>query len=220
MKSALFICKNDTPHELRECSEFFAEALSREGFASDISGSLDTLTDRDYLLSRDLIVLAWPGAPETSIQGDTLLETVRTGVGIASWHIGLVTMSHDNWEYPYMAGGQFVCHPGGESRTYTVHILENDDQITKGLSDFTMCSEQYYLHVDPSNEVLAVSRFEGEIFPWVEGAVKEFSMPVAWKRTYGAGKVFYCSLGDKVSEFRNVPEAAAMVTRGMVWAAR
>ena len=78
-----------------------------------------------------------------------------------------------------------------------------------------MHSEQYYLHVDPSNEVLATTTFSGEYAPWIDGCV----MPVVWKRKWGEGRVFYCSLGHVAADF-DVPEARELVRRGMHWAAR
>jgi type 1 glutamine amidotransferase len=78
-----------------------------------------------------------------------------------------------------------------------------------------MHSEQYYMHVDPSSEVLATTTFSGDILPWIEGCV----MPVVWKRRWGNGKVFYTSLGHVASDF-DVPEAREIVQRGMLWATR
>jgi type 1 glutamine amidotransferase len=78
-----------------------------------------------------------------------------------------------------------------------------------------MHSEQYYMHVDPSNEVLATTTFDGTHAPWVAGTV----MPVVWKRMWGQGKVFYSSLGHVAKDF-DVPEAKEIVRRGMLWATR
>ena len=61
-----------------------------------------------------------------------------------------------------------------------------------------MHSEQYYMHVDPCNEVLATTTFTGEHAAWINGCV----MPVVWKRTYGAGRVFYTSLGHVAADFQ------------------
>jgi hypothetical protein len=84
------------------------------------------------------------------------------------------------------------------------------------LSDFQMHSEQYYLHVDPNNEVLVTTTLEGrESAPWINGTV----MPVVWKRMWGEGKVFYSSLGHVAVDF-DVPEAKEIQRRGMLWAAR
>jgi hypothetical protein len=72
-----------------------------------------------------------------------------------------------------------------------------------------MHSEQYYMHVDPSNHVLATTTFE----------YNGCTMPVAWKKTYGKGRVFYSSLGHVAKDF-DTPEALTIITRGMLWAAK
>ncbi len=117
-------------------------------------------------------------------------------------------------EYQFAVGGQWVAHPGGII-DYTIEIVRPDDPIVAGLGNFAMRSEQYYLHVDPANEVLATTTFSGEHAPWIQGTV----MPATWKRRYGAGKVFYCSLGHVAADF-DVPEAKDIVTRGLLWDTR
>ena len=107
-----------------------------------------------------------------------------------------------------------MAHPGNII-DYRVNITKKDDPITRGIEDFGYRSEQYYMHVDPGNEVLATTTFGGEHCPWIEGVV----MPIAWKRRHGAGKVFYCSLGHVAAEFDVVP-MRALILRGMLWAAR
>jgi type 1 glutamine amidotransferase len=113
-----------------------------------------------------------------------------------------------------MVGGQWVAHPGGVI-DYGVTITKPEDPIVAGLEDFRMHSEQYYMHVDPSNEVLATTTFSGEHAPWIAGCV----MPVVWKRAWGQGRVFYTSLGHVASDFE-VPEARTIVERGLLWASR
>jgi type 1 glutamine amidotransferase len=44
-------------------------------------------------------------------------------------------------------------------------------------------------------------------------------MPVAWKRMFGQGRVFYCSVGHVVQDFE-VPELREIIQRGMLWATR
>ena len=44
-------------------------------------------------------------------------------------------------------------------------------------------------------------------------------MPVVWKRQWGAGRVFYSSLGHVAADFQ-VPEAREIVLRGLLWAAK
>ena len=97
-----------------------------------------------------------------------------------------------------------------------MNITDHDDPITAGLDDFEMHSEQYYMHVDPGNQVLATTTLKGiQSAPWVNGTV----MPAVWKRMWGAGKVFYSSLGHVAQDFE-VTEAREIQRRGMLWAAR
>jgi hypothetical protein len=143
-----------------------------------------------------------------------LLNAIRGGLGIAGWHGGLCDAFRSNTEYQFMTGGQFVAHPGGII-DYTVNIAKTDDPIVAGLSDFTVHTEQYYMHVDPTNDVLATTVFSGIDAPWVKGCV----MPVVWKRTFGEGRVFYSSLGHAASDF-DVPEFLEIMRRGMLWASK
>jgi len=137
---------------------------------------------------------------------------VRNGVGLAGWHGGLGDSFRNSPEYQFMVGGQWVAHPGGKV-DYKVNIIDHDDPITKGLSDFKMRSEQYYMHVDPINKVLATTTYSGEHDPWIKGVV----MPVVWKKMYGKGRVFYSSLGHSAGDFE-VHEALEITKRGMLWA--
>ena len=89
------------------------------------------------------------------------------------------------------------------------------ENVRAGIADFDYTSEQYYMHTDPSNEVLATTTFSGEHAPWTKGVV----MPVVWKRMYGKGRVFYSALGHKATEF-NVPQMKTILHRGLLWAAR
>ena len=188
--------------------------LHRAGFSTEVSATLDALLDGAKLKQLDLIVPIWTMGTIKREQLTPLLEAVKSGVGIAGCHGGMCHAFRNETEYQFMTGGQWVAHPGNIIR-YQVNIVDHDDPITAGLEDFWMESEQYYLHVDPANEVLATTTFNTMVAPWVNGTV----MPVVWKRMYGAGRVSYCSLGHHASDF-DVPEARELVVRGMMWAAR
>jgi hypothetical protein len=149
----------------------------------------------------------------------SLTAAIESGVGFAGYHGGMCDAFRDSPEYQFICGGQYVAHPGDESKDYyvdyTVNVIKPDDPIMKGIKDFPYRSEQYYMHVDPSNEVLATTTFTGEYGDWLEGVV----MPVVWKRRHGKGRVFYSSLGHVSKEFE-VPEMKTILTRGLLWAAK
>jgi type 1 glutamine amidotransferase len=213
MPSALMVYGGWEGHEPKQCVDVFAPILQSHGFDVQLSDTLDAYLDADRLNSLDLIVPVWTMGTITKEQEAGLLEAVKGGVNIAGWHGGMADSFRNNTNYQFMVGGQWVAHPG-DVIDYSVAIVRPDDPITAGLNDFQMHSEQYYLHVDPSNEVLATTTFGGEYAPWIAGTV----MPVVWKRRWGEGRVFYCSLGHKAHDF-DVPEARTIVERGMLWAA-
>jgi uncharacterized protein len=213
MASALMTWGGWEGHEPRQCVDVFAPILRQHGFEVEIVNTLDVYLDAERLCAFDLIVPVWTMSKITKEQEAGLLGAVRGGVNIAGWHGGLADSFRDNTGYQFMVGGQWVAHPGNII-DYRVQITRRDDPIVAGLDDFTMHSEQYYLHVDPSNEVLATTTFGGDHVEWIAGTV----MPVVWKRRHGAGRVFYCSLGHHASDF-DVLEAKTIVERGMLWAA-
>jgi len=141
------------------------------------------------------------------------LTAVKNGVGIAGCHGGFGDSFRSNTEYQYMVGGQFVSHPGGDSTAYTINMSETKDQITDGISDFGILSEQYYMLIDPNVLVLATTSFDGKHDSWVNGA----TIPVAWKKYYDKGRVFYFSVGHNPATFE-VPEVWTILTRGIKWA--
>jgi len=214
MKQALMVWGGWEGHEPKQCVDIFAPFLEEQGYEVRIENTLDTYTDEDYMKTVDLIVPAWTMGQISDEQEKGLLAAVRGGAGIAGWHGGMGDSFRDRTEYQFMVGGQWVAHPGGIVH-YTVNIIAHDDPVMAGLSDFEMNSEQYYMHVDPSNQVLATTTFSGEQCAWIEGCV----MPVVWKRHYGQGRVFYSSVGHVAADF-DVDEARIIIQRGMLWASR
>jgi len=214
MKHVLMVWGGWEGHEPKQCVDVFAPHLQSQGFEVRIADSLDVYLEEDYMRSLSLIVPVWTMGSLKPEQEGGLLESVKGGVGIAGWHGGIGDSFRENVDYQFMVGGQWVVHPGGII-DYEIDICAHDEPITKDIPDFRLHSEQYYMHVDPSNEVLATTTFSGDVYPWVEGVV----MPAVWKRRYGEGRVFYASFGHVASDF-DVPEAKEIVTRGMLWAAR
>jgi type 1 glutamine amidotransferase len=216
MKTALFVYGGWEGHQPRQSAELFAAILRGDGFQVELSDTLDTYLDTEKMRALSLVVPTWTMGTITREQERGLLDAIASGVGVAGWHGTMGDSFRNATEYQFMVGGQWVAHPGNIIE-YSVHITNHDDPITAGLSDFTMHSEQYYMHVDPSNEVLATTTFSGAHggVPWIAGTV----IPVVWKRRWGQGRVFYSSLGHVTADFE-VPEAREIMRRGMHWASR
>ena len=202
-------------HEPEQTAGIFADVLAAEGHEVTVSDSLAALADESFMAEIDLLVPVWTMSQIGREEEAGLLKAIRAGTGCAGWHGGMADSFRVNVEYQFMVGGQFICHPGGVI-DYEVNIA-SDDPIVAGLDDFEMHSEQYFMHVDPSNEVLATTTFKGE--HWGIDWVKGVTMPVAWKKRYGAGRVFYSSLGHVARDF-DVPEAKEIMRRGCLWAMR
>ena len=212
MKKALMVWGGWDGHEPKQCVDIFAPFLQGQGYEVRVSDSLDVYLEQDYMASLQLIVPVWTMGTITNEQERGLLDAVRGGIGCAGWHGGMGDSFRNNVDYQFMVGGQWVAHPGGVI-DYKVNITKPEDPIVKGLSDFAMHSEQYYVHTDPANEVLATTKFTGEHAPWIDGNV----VPVVWKKKYGQARIFYSSCGHVAADFQ-VEEARVIVERGMLWA--
>ncbi len=204
-------------HEPVETTDRMIPALAQVGFEVEVSNSLEVYLDAGAMNDVDLIVQCWTMGEIGREELNGLLSAVSAGTGLAGWHGGLCDAFRNATEYQFMTGGQWVAHPGGKVE-YEVNFVSDkaNDPIILGLKDFRLRSEQYYMHVDPSNTVLATTTFEGtDDAPWTKGCV----MPVVWKRRYGQGKIFYSTLGHDVSDFDR-PEVPELVARGSLWASR
>ncbi|MBI3947103.1 MAG: ThuA domain-containing protein [Armatimonadetes bacterium] len=209
MSSALIVQGGWKGHEPGPVSRVLAEWLRENHFEVEVSDTLDSFKDLAKLRALDLIVPIWTMGTIAPEQLNPLLEAVRGGVGIAGLHGGMGDAFRSATEYQFMVGGQWVAHPGGAGVTYTVNITDAPSPITAGVKDFQITSEQYYVHVDPVNTVLATTTFA------FNGAV----VPAVWTKSYGEGRVFYCSPGH-VAKDLSIPEMRTILTRGMLWAAR
>ena len=203
-------------HTPEKSADVFQPVLEEAGFNVRRESTLDVYLDRDLLSSLDLIVPIWTQGGISKKQLEGFMGAVHSGIGMAGWHGCMADSFRSEPAYQFMVGGQWVAHPGGVI-DYEVNITNHDDPITRGLGDFKMHSEQYYMHVDPSNEVLATTTFAGDQAGqyWIKGV----EMPVYWKRCWGDGRIFYGSVGHVYTDF-DVPESKEIMLRGMLWAAK
>ncbi len=205
MKKALIVQGGWEGHSPAIVADILARQLRKNDFEVTISDTLDAYKDPN-LSNLDLIVPNWTMGKIEQDQLKPLLEAVRGGVGLAGLHGGMCDSFRQETEYQFMTGGQWVAHPGNDGATYKVLIDGVKSPLTEGIEDFQVTTEQYYMHVDPGNTVLVTTRFG------------ETVMPVVWTKMWGAGRVFYCSLGHR-PDVVEMPPVLEMMTRGMLWAA-
>jgi type 1 glutamine amidotransferase len=212
-RQALIVWGGWPGHQPQECAAVVGAMLREDGFEVVTENTTEAFTD-PALGEFSLIVpvVTMSTIEKEEIEG--LSNAVRGGVGLAGFHGQMGDSFRNEVKYQFMVGGQWVAHPGNII-DYTVQVTRPDDPVMAGIADFPYRSEQYYMHVDPNNEVLATTTFGGEHCDWIAGHV----MPVVWKRRHGQGRVFYSSLGHVAAEFE-VPAMRTILRRGMNWAAR
>ncbi len=219
-KSALIVWGGWDGHEPEKVARLFEQILLGEGFEVEVSNTLDTFADSEKVFRQSLLVPIYTMSEITGPQRDPIFAAVRDhGIGIAGCHGGMCDSFRTDTEWQFMTGGQWVAHPGNDGVKYTVNINRaNSHPITDGIPDFEVVSEQYYLHTDPGNNVLATTDFPtaGADGPHVENPCK---MPQVWTKMYGKGRVFYNALGHNCSvlEAENPRE---LMRRGFLWAAK
>jgi uncharacterized protein len=201
-------------HSPVEATDRFIPFLREHGYEVHAADDLDVYADAERMAAADLIVQCWSMGEITREQREGLDTAVRAGTGLAGWHGGIVDAFRADLEYKFMTGGQFIAHPDG----FVEHEIEmvSDDAIVAGIERFTLHTEQYYVHADPSNEVLATTTFRDHAaYPWIKGV----TMPAVWTRQWGEGRVFVCTAGHRLEDL-DLPQVRTIIERGLLWASR
>jgi uncharacterized protein len=157
MREALIVWGGWSGHEPEQCAGIVAGMLEGEGFKVHVENTTAAFAHAG-VAGMSLIVPILTMSKIEKNQLDNLTNAVRGGVGLAGFHGGMCDAFREAPEYQFMCGGQWVAHPGNVI-DYRVNIVHTDDPVVQGIEDFDYRSEQYYMHVDPSNHVLATTTF-------------------------------------------------------------
>ncbi|MDR6724296.1 type 1 glutamine amidotransferase [Paenibacillus amylolyticus] len=214
MSKALIVWGGWDGHEPEQVAAIFERILKEEQFEVEVSDTLEAYADAEKLLGLDLIVPLWTMGQIEQELVNNVSAAVQSGVGLAGLHGGMCDAFRNNVDWQFMTGGQWVAHPGNDGVEYTINMKRGSSPLLDHIEDFQVKTEQYYLHVDPAVEVLATTRF-----PIVDGphaANGPVDMPVVWTKRWGAGRVFYNSLGHHadIVEMKQVTE---MMRSGFKW---
>jgi len=219
-RKALIVWGGWDGHEPDKVAHFFEEILKGEGFEVEVSNTLDSFADEEKVLSQNLLIPVYTMSTITAEQRDPVIKAVAEhGIGIAGCHGGMCDAFRVDTEWQFMTGSQWVAHPGNDGVVYPVKIdPAKPHPITEGLEDFEVASEQYYLHTDPGNNVLAYTPFPT---PGVDGPHlgNPCNMPVVYTKGYGKGRVFYNALGHHC-DVLEAPIPRELMRRGFLWAAK
>jgi type 1 glutamine amidotransferase len=208
-------------HGYRDQAFYLAGALEDTGRYEVTIDEDAAVLETPAMAKYDLVIVnADRRDPEfkfTRSQQEALLAWVKAGHGYVSIH-GADNAAPD-WipAWREMLGGVFshIGLPDSKTRkdTFTIKIANTQHPITRGLGDFSLKDELYYnLQMLPGVEPLATTDYAGGTWP------------VAWTRTYGAGRVFHTPLGHrdfgpgKDDPVRN-PNLLKLITQGIDWVA-
>jgi type 1 glutamine amidotransferase len=213
MRKAIVVWGGWKGHEPEECASVVGDMLRRDGFSTEVTGDLGIFSSPD-ISKADLLVPIITGEKLEKAHADALVEAVRGGLGLGGPHGALATSFKESAPFRYVSGVTWVSHPGNII-DFRVNITRQNDPVVEGIPDFDYRSEQYYLHYDPTVEVLATTTFSGEH----DEAARNVVMPVVFKRYFGQGRVFYSALGHVAAEYDHA-HMREILRRGLLWAAR
>ena len=181
MKKALIFYGGWDGHDPAGLAHLFAEMLQAESFDVTLSDTLDVL--QGDLTPYDLIVPIWTMGTLDAAAEANVCRAVAAGCGIAGCHGGMCDAFRWSTDWQFMTGSQWVAHPGNGDVTYTVRMKRaSDSPIIRGISDFSVTSEQYYIHVDPAVNVLASTQFP--VVPCENAANGAVEMPVVYTKLW------------------------------------
>jgi hypothetical protein len=216
-RKALIVWGGWDGHEPEQVSGIFAEILKENDFEVKVSNTLDSFRDEDELKSLHLIIPVWTMGEITKEQLFPVLLAVGNGTGIAGCHGGMGDAFRDSVQWQFMVGGQWVAHPGGDGTKYRVNMKKSSSSpIVRGIDDFEVTSEQYYMQYDPAIDILAATRYP--VADGFHAANGEVDVPVVWTKLWGRGRVFYNSLGHH-ADIAAMEPVRTIMERGFLWAA-
>ena len=216
-------------HQPVETTELFIPFLRENGFDVRVEEGTSIYADAEYMPTVDLIVQV---NTMNTIERDEfagLQNAVLEGAGLGGWHGGIADSYRDNADYLHMIGGQFAHHAGKDpaERTgeqsdnylpYTVHITElgTNHEITHGIDDFELVTEQYWVLSDDYNDVLATTT--QDVRAW-DAWNRPVTAPAIWTRQWGRGRIFVSAPGHRLEVVEN-PNVRTIIERGLLWASR
>ncbi len=216
-------------HHPVAATDMFRPFLAENGFEVRVEESNEVYADAALMAETDLVVqsVTMSSISDAALTG--LRAAVEAGTGLAGWHGGIADSYRGSSDYLQLVGGQFATHPGrhpderpGDERdNYLDHTIEITDlgrrhEITAGIDDFVLHTEQYWVLHDDLIDILATTTHPTQDYhPWHRPIVS----PAVWTRLWGAGRVFVATPGH-TPEVLADPHVRTIVERGLLWAAR
>ena len=217
-------------HEPVAATDEFIPFLEQQDFTVRVADSPEPYADPGLMAGIDLILQCVTMSTITAEQVAGLTAAVEAGAGLAGWHGGIADSFRASADYLQLVGGQFVAHAarcgpqertGEQSDNYVPHRITMTPAaahhpITRGIGDFELDTEQYWVLTDDYVDVLATTTTATR--PWGPWR-RPVTAPAVWTRQWGNGRVFVATPGHKVEVLRD-RNVRTIVERGLLWAAR
>ena len=140
-----------------------------------------------------------------------LLRFVRRGGGFIGTHSATDTL-HSWPGYARLVGGEFGRHGAVESGR--VNVSARPHVTTRGLPRSFQITDEFYEFTAPvPAHARVLARLDPESVPDELGS----TLPLAWARRYGDGRVFYNALGHRKETWSD-PNFRRLTSRGLAWA--
>ncbi len=138
----------------------------------------------------------------------SILEFIAGGKGIVGIHAA--TDNFPTWpEGQELFGGVFDSHPWTAEGTWAVKVSDPDHPLTVAFrgKDFLISDEIYRIRqvgLRKTCRVLLALDMRNKANRSAPGVrVTDRDLPISWVRTYGKGRLFYCSLGHNDDVYTN-----------------
>jgi type 1 glutamine amidotransferase len=171
----------------------------------DFSQDYDILTDG--LDVYDTILLYTDVGTLTDAQEEGLLGYVNRGGGFFGLHTAAASFL-ENRGYHSMLNALFLDH--SRYMDFDVTIADPTHPIARGISDFKVTDELYYLKHDSTRSYHLMTAYD---------PTKDEFHVMAFVHQYGLGRVFYFALGHDMAVMEN-PSFQEIIRRGAWWTAR
>jgi len=208
-------------HDVLPLSTAILTQLGKNSGAFEVTATEDPSEFSPENLDRYSAVMFYTSGelPMSGAQKAALLKFVRSGRGFLGVHSATDTFY--TWpDYLDLVGGYFNGHPWHQAVTIEVvdpgdpvvaflgNFLQIEDEIYQ-ISDFDYRGSHVLLRLDPSSVDLGKTGVHQRFYGW----------PLAWKRFYGQGRVFYTAFGHEASVWQD-RRYQRMLTNAILWCMR
>jgi type 1 glutamine amidotransferase len=208
-------------HDVIPLSAAILTQLGRNSGAFEVIATEDVSEFSTANLERYAAVMFYTSGeiPMSAAQKSALISFVRSGRGFLGVHSATDTFY--TWpDYLDLIGGYFNGHPWHQDVTVQVadaadpvvaflgNSLQLNDEIYQ-ISDFDYRGSRVLLHLDQSSVDLSKAGVHQRFYGW----------PLAWKRSFGQGRVFYSALGHEASIWQD-PRCQKILTNAILWSTR